>query len=228
MVARIGSLALFALGAQFTVVASSAADFGFYLDAQFGLSKFDGTLGGSSARFIAANGVTSMDDSDTAHLLSVGYRVTPNFGVELGYADFGRVESATHGSVTGLFFPLNLPFDVTYEREGTARGGMVTLIGSIPIRNWDLALKIGGLRVQSHTLVILKAQSTGGTFPRTTTVADEWETTTEIVAGTHVGYTLAKRYHLGVGWTRVSNLGYERTVGESDVDLLTASFQYRL
>ena len=102
-----------------------------------------GSLGRSSADIdtapLSAVGVTSIntDDTDTAWKVNIGYQINRNWGIELGYSDFG--EFSLRG-VSPLGGNVNANVDVT--------AWTLALVGTLPLGNSNFALlaKLGVAR----------------------------------------------------------------------------------
>ena len=124
-VRKLLSVALFALAAASTPALSQ--DYGWYAGVGVGQSNFDGCGVVGSACF---------DDSDTSLKVFGGYQFTPNWGLEVGFVDHGKVSSgATSIDVSGFevvgvgTFPINPQF---------------SLFGKLGFFNWDADLRTPG------------------------------------------------------------------------------------
>jgi OmpA-OmpF porin, OOP family len=85
--ALIGVSAAVAAPAAFAQARGAAADAGWYAGGSLGQSTADCKVSGGSC-----------DDKDTAWKIFGGYQINRNFGVELGYADLGKITVSAGGS----------------------------------------------------------------------------------------------------------------------------------
>ncbi|WP_168198903.1 outer membrane beta-barrel protein [Luteimonas granuli] len=113
-----------ALGAT-SLSAQAAEPVGWYAGAGVGQSMIDEPL---------------IDDEDTAFQVFGGYQFHPNFGVELGYTDFGEVDFDTapgslEADTVSLVAVGTLPF--TERFSGYAKAGF---------HSWDAEARSAGLR----------------------------------------------------------------------------------
>lgn len=83
-----------------------AQDTKWYVGGSVGQSKFD--VDTSPVTALGASGL-STDDTDTAFKIFGGYQFTKNWGIEVGYIDFGK--TAVSGRVGAA--PFNVNLDVT-------------------------------------------------------------------------------------------------------------------
>lgn len=109
-------------------------------------------------------GGLSTDRSDTGGKIYGGYGITPNVGVELGYAELGKADSAA-GSVRG-------------------RGLFVDLVGTVPITDSFSAIgRIGAFNGKAKTSLGSSDSSTNAKyglgvqydFTKQTGLRAEWE-----------------------------------------------------
>ena len=133
----------------------------------------------------------SCDDSDSAWKLFGGYRLTPNFAVELGYTNLGEI------SATG--------FGVNVSAEATA--WELVGVGSFPINNqFSIYGKLGMYRAEtelnSNVGVSADESNTGLTF------------------GIGAAYSFTRSMSVRAEWQKYSDVG-GGNVGESDADVLS-------
>ncbi len=81
----------------------------------------------------------SKDETDTAWKLFGGYRIHRNIGVEGGYTDFGKF-SATRSTLTG-----------GASATVAIKGWHLQAMGILPLRDFDLFLKAGGVYATVET-----------------------------------------------------------------------------
>lgn len=129
------------LPAAFLAISAPAAaqqsDMGFYIGGAYGMSSFD----------IDTAGITnpSVDDSDSGFKIFGGYQFSRNWGVEVGYVDFGK--AGIRGSILGT--PFNGDLGVTaLTVAGTGTMPMnesFSLLGKVGIWNWDAKASVAAL-----------------------------------------------------------------------------------
>ncbi|MDV3237466.1 MAG: outer membrane beta-barrel protein [Gammaproteobacteria bacterium] len=143
------ALSLLAATAMLGQGAAQAADTGGYVGGGVGQSSFD--INGSELdALLADDGITattSVDDSDTAWKLFGGYRMHPNFGVEVAYVDYGT--PTTQSTVTAPSVgTVNIDMDVTaWTFDAVAflpLGGGFELFGKAGAALWDIDAGVSG------------------------------------------------------------------------------------
>jgi OOP family OmpA-OmpF porin len=97
----------------------------------------------------------SLDTSDTAYNLRLGYRFSRYWAAEVAYYDLGKY--AFHGSTSG----------VTLDGEFKAKSAGVNLVGILPIDQLDLYGKVGWTRSE------LKANASTSVFTTPANVKDK-------------------------------------------------------
>ena len=105
--------------------------------------------------FAPTQETTSFDDSDTAFGLVIGYRLTPHFAIEGGYAKFGQV---TYKSRSSGNFPQEAGTeDIGIETETT--GYTFAALGMLPLsRNWELFARAGALFANNKITIRVNAE----------------------------------------------------------------------
>ncbi len=165
-------------------------------------------LGGSAGRTEASDGCDglddigfsgSCDDTDTGWKLFGGYQFTPNFGAEAFYADLGEV------SASGIADGVRVTADVEIDGFG------VSTIGTWPIGdNFGVFGKLGLFRWD------IESSATGR---RSVSLDDDG---IDFTFGIGARYALNESFAIRAEWEWFNELGDEDTIGESDVDLLSA------
>jgi len=129
------------LPAAFLTVSAPAAaqqsDMGFYIGGAYGMSSFD----------IDTTGITnpSVDDSDSGFKIFGGYQFSRNWGVEVGYVDFGK--AGISGSILGIPFTGDLGVTaLTVAGTGTMpMNESFSLLGKVGMWNWDAKANVAAL-----------------------------------------------------------------------------------
>ena len=129
------------LPAAFLAVSAPAAaqqsDMGLYIGGAYGMSSFD----------IDTTGITnpSVDDSDSGFKIFGGYQFSRNWGVEVGYVDFGK--AGLSGSMLGIPFTGDLGVTaLTVAGTGTMpMNESFSLLGKVGMWNWDAKASVAAL-----------------------------------------------------------------------------------
>lgn len=143
------ALSLLAATAVMGQDVAQAADTGWYVGGGAGQSSFD-ISGSELDALLADDGITattSVDDSDTAWKLFGGYRMHPNFGVEIAYVDYGTL--ATRSTVTAPSAgTVNIDMDMTAWTFDAAAflplGDGLELFGKAGVALWDIDAGVSG------------------------------------------------------------------------------------
>lgn len=155
-----------------------------------------GTIGQSKVKVDCPAGA-SCDDTDTAFRVFGGYNFNKHFGVELGYADLGKVTVSAVG----------LNGDV----KATAFDLMA--VGTLPLsNNFSVYGKLGMYRADSKASGIVGSSS---------------DNNTDISYAVGGGYDFNKNLGLRLEWQRYSKVGSDSTGGDGDVDVYGISVVYR-
>lgn len=181
------AIAVLALVAGASVAAPAAAQdlHRFYAGGSIGqTTASDGCSG------IIVPGITC-NDSDTAWRILGGYRINPNFSVELGYQDLGQVRATGFG-VNG-----NVTANV-WELVG---------VGTVPLRNrFSVYGKLGGYR--------------GETELRSNAGFSGSETNTDLTFGVGGRYDFSPQIAFRAEYQSYQSVG-GGTVGHSDFDVIS-------
>ncbi|BAU46733.1 outer membrane protein A [Sulfurifustis variabilis] len=149
----------------------------------------------------------SADDTDTGWKVFGGYRFSPNAAIEFGYVDLGEVTFEGEDSFLGVT-------KLSIEAQGFNAaltgflpvGGSTSLMGKIGLFRWDV-----------------DARASASFFGS----GSESETGIDLMFGFGVSVDVTRNAAVRLEWERFGNVGDENVTGESDVDLLSASFAYR-
>jgi len=181
------TIAVLALAAGASVATPAAAQdlHRFYAGGSIGqTTASDGCSG------IIVPGITC-NDSDTAWRILGGYRINPNFSVELGYQDLGQVRATGFG-VNG-----NVTANV-WELVG---------VGTVPLRNqFSVYGKLGGYR--------------GETELRSNAGFSGSETNTDLTFGVGGRYDFSPQIAFRAEYQSYQSVG-GGTVGHSDFDVIS-------
>ncbi len=182
---------------SFAALAASAADF--YAGGSLGLSRY------KNASDFEDSGVTIRvdDKTDTGYKLFGGAEVMPNFAVEAGYADLGKLKA------TGIAFGVSVPVTVK------AHGYFVDAVGLLPVsQGVTLFAKLGVLSGKT------KVSASAAGFS-----ASQSETDTNLKLGFGANYELSKSVLIRAEWERYR---FGSGSDKSDADLVTvgASFKF--
>src|SRR5918995_254723 len=154
--------------------------------------------------FAPTQETTSFDDSDTAFGLVIGYRLTPHFAIEGGYAKLGQV---TYKSRSSGNFPQEAGReDIGIDTEIT--GYTFAALGVLPLsRNWELFARAGVLFADNKITIRVDAEGQRflppfGSF----SVADSHGST-----NWHAGFGISRRlldvYDLRLEYQRTFDVG---------------------
>ena len=146
-------------------------------------------------------GASSCDDTDTAYKIFGGYQFDDNWGLELGYVDFGKAK-ADAGTTTG---------------EAKVNGFTLAGTGTLPINEmFSVFGKLGFIRYD------LKVS---GASPGITFSADDKRST--LMYGFGGQYNVTDQIGIRAEWELFKNVGDSSTTGQSDIDLLSASIVFK-
>lgn len=157
----------------------------------------------------AANLSSSLDKSDTAYKLQLGYQFNQNFAVEGGYIDLGKGGYAA--SFTGGVANASVK----------ATGWNISAVGILPINDtFSVFGKVGAIDAKVEANV--SATGTGGTASGSAS-ATKWKT----LWGVGATYNLSKQVGIRLEYEEFNNLGDKNTTGEGDVSLVSAGVVFK-
>ena len=168
------------------------------------------------AFFTATEQTTSLDDSDTAFGIVIGYRLTPHLAIEGGYSNFGQV---TYRSRASGNFPLESgTANVSIDTE--TAGFTLAALGVLPLtRDWELYARAGVLIADNKIRIQITAQGQqflpplGNRF-----AASDSASSTDTYAGVGIGRRFFEIYDLRLEYLRAFDAGDESAGGKGDVD----------
>ena len=147
-----------------------------------GLGVANGSLGGSSGALALA----ARDSRSTSFKLLGGYQFTPNWGLEMQFADLGRFGySACSGAVCG-------------SGNAALRQSSMAAVGSLPLsNNYYLMAKLGATRNQVH----------GGDFCAGAVCAGGvGGSRSDLISGIGLGYNFSPRVSLRLEYENFGKL----------------------
>jgi OOP family OmpA-OmpF porin len=184
----------------------------FYVVGTLGQSTFDLSKSDIDRSMVAA-GVpvtsSSLDKSDVAYKIQLGYQFNPYVAIEGGYVDLGK--SGYSASVTGA----------AVQSDVKASGLAIAALGILPI-NESFSL-FGKLGLINAAVEIEATASAGGSSASSsisaTKIKGNW--------GLGAAYNVNKQLALRVEYERFMKLGDANSTGEVDVNLLSAGIAFK-
>lgn len=199
-------LSILALAVAATGFAASANAQGVYIFGDVGRSDFDIGSGGSGI---------SVDDTDTAYSLGIGYRFNDNFSAELGYADLGETTASTDAPISGSVYGSDVTIDGDLEVDAT--GFFYGVRGDLPVsESVNLFARLGLLHWQSDfdmsgTVTIDGVSYSGN-------ASAELDSGTDPYLGLGADYSFNDNVSVNAQWNR-----YMLDVADEDLDIDTFS-----
>lgn len=173
------------------------------------------------------NPVATQDDSDSGLKITSGYQFNSNFGVEVFYADLGEASaSSVANDVSVVAFPviglMDVRAEVSYETQvlGVAATGGFNLGDRVRLFG-----KAGAFQYDTSTEFLITVQFTDPAGTPTTQSVDENNDGSSIVAGFGMGVAFTPNWQLVAEWERYADVDIGSH--ETDIDLISASLQYR-
>ncbi|MGH8764416.1 MAG: porin family protein [Burkholderiales bacterium] len=211
---RQAAVSIFALAALCGASAAFAqsVQHPWYLEGDYGWSKH-GMEGTDLDRAFATQGFTtsnSMDNKDQAWGLVLGYRFTPNWGIEGAYSDLGKFKY--NGTVIA-------PAADTVSGDYQAKAWSLAGIGTLPLGNgFGLYGKLG----LHDTKAELSATSGTGAGPTGGTSSG-----TGLLVGMGATYDFTPAVYGKLGWDRYMRVGDDQKTGRGDLDVFGAGVGFR-
>jgi OOP family OmpA-OmpF porin len=180
-------------------------DPGFYAGASLGagLVQFSDSFAGINT---TARTTLSKDETDTAWKLFGGYRIHRNIAVEGGYTDFGKF-TATRSIVSGAG-------SLTHSIK--ISGWHVQAMGVLPLRNFDLFAKVGGI----YATVEAEKSVTGGVTLPANADRNPKNSSLALLSGIGAGYNFTKNFSIRLELEVTSKVG-NGTTGEGSVAMFS-------
>jgi opacity protein-like surface antigen len=167
--------------------------------------------------FAPTQETTSFDDSDTAFGLVIGYRLTPHFAIEGGYAKLGQVAYKSRSSGN---FPQDIGTeDIGIETEVT--GYTFAALGMLPLsRNWELFARAGVLFADNKITIRVTAEGQQFLPPLGSFSAADSQGSTNLQAGLGISRRFLDVYDLRLEYQRAFDVGDGGTGGKGDLDVV--------
>ncbi len=221
---KVGALALVA-GSAFAG-AASAADDGWYVVAfggeattrNFERTELDQNLVDffGSAGLDVVSATSTLDDSDTAFGLALGYQANRNFAMELGYVDLGEISYSATGTVTDG----TDDFDANFGLSQSASGPVISALGIWPFNDKFSVFGRVGIALMS---VDADASVT------IDDVASQGAASTDRSNGMYgLGgeFSFGGRFALRLEYDRYAGVGSDDITGDADVDVISLGLRY--
>lgn len=166
-----------------------------------------GNVGMSRFRSSCDEVPVSCDDKDTAWKLFAGYRFHPNFALEAGYANLGKVTA--DGPFGG----------VAVSAEGKVRGFELVGVASFPVyRQLELYGKLGAVRSTVDVSIT-------GTVPGFTATQSQKDRSTDLTYGFGAQYSFTPNLGARLEWQRYQSVGGDNT-GKENIDVFSIGALY--
>jgi hypothetical protein len=179
---------------------------GFYLDLDLGAAAYPSALEGSTADI-----AVRLADSQTGDLawgFAFGWRFTPNFSAQAGYADLGNTSGVLAGSpgANGASGRFSLAI----------RGPTVAFVGTVPFDSWEGYVKVGYLFANAD-LALLGSEGT------LTSGADASRSTAAPFAAVGVVYRFDDQWSTQLEFRRYENVGYDGSNSADTININAAT-----
>jgi OOP family OmpA-OmpF porin len=207
-----------------------SADSGLYVGATAGESIFHQDRSEADAAILdafSANGITvinassTIDKSDVAFGGLIGYRFVPNFALEAGYIDLGKLNYKFSGRV-----PASTTVLANATLTAKAKGPTLAALGSLPLStSWDVYARLGiffsKVTLTADTSITLAStnQTVGGSDSESANSVDP-------LVGVGIGWHAANHLSLRAEYTRFANVGDKDKTGETNIDLFSLGVTY--
>ena len=158
---------------------------------------------------------TSKDERDTGYKIQAGYQFAPNWGVEFGYVDLGKINAANNVSA---------PFVGSVRGDGKADGWNAVVVGTLPLSNgFSLLGKLGTIYSTASTNL-----STGGALvfvPGTQTnfKKSEWNW----AYGLGVQYDISKTMAIRGEWDRYDGIRTSNASNKYNFNLYSVGLTFK-
>lgn len=152
---------------------------------------------------------STLDDSDTAYKIQVGYQYSQNFAVEGGYINLG--EATYSASYTGG----------SANAKAEASGLNIAAVGILPInQSFSVFGKLG--LIDAKVKVSANATGPGGSASGSASSTD-WRP----YFGAGGTYNVNKQLGIRIEYEQFNGLGDDKKTGEADVSLLSMGVVYK-
>ena len=166
--------------------------------------------------FTVLDASSSLDDSDTAFGVTLGYKVTENFAAELSYVDLGSpIDYQSTNTVTDGV----TSFSATSRAEATANGPVLSFLGILPMgKRFDVYGRVGLALMDTEARVTASANGASAS-------ASESTRRSNMMYGIGGEFIVSKRFGIRIEWNRYAEIGSVDVTGEGDVDMLDLAFR---
>ncbi len=228
--------ALTAVVAATAAVPAFAAT-GFYVGATAGESLFQKNTGDFDAAIIegdnfetaaigdpASTQITSssLDKTHFAFGALVGYRVTPEFAIEAGYTDLGKL---TYKSSGQLQYPLFYE-TVTADVQTSAKGPTLAALGILPIAaDWEIFGRAGLFFSEVVVDAFVTPIHVGPGF-NFQAISPASANSVDLLFSAGAAWHVVDHWTLRAEYTRFVNVGDKDKTGEINVDLVNVGVTY--
>jgi OmpA-like transmembrane domain len=194
---------------------------GFYIGIAYGQAKkeadiapYDAYAQGFFAEvgFIPTSVSTRIDDTDGAYGFVGGYRFTPHWAIEGGYAQLGNIKyraTATGASPAGQD-------SSNFNVDNSTSGIIVSGLGILPLSyTMEVYGRVGVMltttSIQTYYREGIRGEASG----------EESASSTDLLAGAGVSLSFLEIYSLRLEYMRVFDAGKDPSFGEADLDMMS-------
>ena len=172
----------------------------------------------ASLGFAVVSGSSSLDDTDTAFGVTLGYKVTENFAAELSYVDLGSpIDYQSTNTVTDDGGVTN--FNATTRAEATASGPVLSFLGILPIgKRFDVYGRAGLALMDTEARVSVAGNGVSASDSASTRRSNA-------MYGIGGEFIVNKRFGIRAEWNRYAKIGSEDVTGEGDIDMLNLALR---
>jgi opacity protein-like surface antigen len=202
-----------AIGLGLGAAPALAQDNGFYVGAAVGGAKYPRNGDLSIGPGMVVRGRVDKNE-DFAWSLAAGYRFNRYLAVEAAYVDLGEA-SGTLSETEDR----GIDFDATLDVAFSARGPMVSLIGTYPLGDWEPYVKAGVLFADTKL-------SVAGTVNGEAGAASVKGDSEDIVFAIGIGRNLSPRWQLKLDASYADDVG-ESDSGRANILMLSLGSTYR-
>ncbi|MCC7198890.1 MAG: outer membrane beta-barrel protein [Gammaproteobacteria bacterium] len=171
-------------------------------------------FGASGFEVLAAD--SSLDDSDTAWGLTLGYQVGDYFATELSYVDLGEAGYQASGTIDGGEGAV----DIEVGAVSSSSGPVLSMLGIYPFNpSFSIYGRFGLALLETEG--VLSAAASG----ESDSVSAKTQRSS-LLYGVGGEYSFMQHFGVRLEWTRYTQVGSDDIMGEADIDLYTLGFRY--
>jgi OOP family OmpA-OmpF porin len=185
---------------------------------------YGGVSAGVTSTSFDASGLTitgatafsiSKDEKDTGYKIQAGYQFTPNWGVEFGYVDLGKISAVNNMTAPGVGF---------LRSDGKADGWNAVAVGTLPLSNgFSLLGKLGTIYSTAKANISVGGAVVIPAGTQTSFKKSEWNWT----YGLGVQYDINKTLSVRGEWERFDGLRPSDTSNKLDVNLYSVGLNFK-